>query len=73
MHKARLIALSLICALATSACAGTGKAAKQLQDCPQPLPVPPSTLKPPDFEKRLRDELFDSAPNATPESEGSKG
>lgn len=68
MHKLLLTALLLTCALATSGCARTGKDVKPPPACPQPPPLPQVLATPPNYEHRLRLELFDSEPSATPTS-----
>lgn len=66
MHKLLLTGLLLSCVLATSGCVRTGKDVKPPPACPQPPPLPQVLAMPPNYEQRLRLELFDSAPNVTP-------
>lgn len=65
MLKKPLIALSLIFALATSACTSAGKRPSPPPSCPQP-PLPPASLMvEPTTELRVRAELLAPQPSAT--------
>ena len=57
--------LLMACALTICGCAATGKAVSPPQVCPQPQPVPPELMVPPNYEQRLRDELLQPEPSAT--------
>lgn len=59
--------LLLSCALALSGCAGNGRAVKP-PVCPTPPPPPPSVMRSPDYEQRLRAELFESGETQTTSS-----
>jgi len=71
MRKLMLIALSLPCALALSACAPSG-AVRPPITCPRLQPVPASLMQPPTTEQRVRAELFEPPPTPTHKSEDSK-
>ncbi len=65
MPRKLLIASSLICALATSACTSAGKRPLPPPSCPQP-PLPPASLMvEPTTELRVRAELLAPQPSAT--------
>ena len=66
MHKPRLIALSLTCALALSACGSTGKRPSPPVTCPAIPPLPSQLSERPNYEQSLRHELFESEPKPTP-------
>lgn len=72
MRNASRLALWLTFALAISGCATTGGGVKPLPACPLPPPPPANLMQSPEYEKRLRDELFESEPRPTPKSEGSR-
>lgn len=63
--------LLLTCVLAISACKTTGPVVAPPLRCPEPPPLPPSWLDPPNYEQRLRAELLQSEPSATPASPAS--
>ncbi|HHA2757993.1 TPA: hypothetical protein ACOEQX_001231 [Stenotrophomonas maltophilia] len=66
MHRELLLGLSLIFALATSACTSAGKRPSLPPSCPQP-PLPPASLMvEPTTESRVRAELLAPQPSATP-------
>gem|GEM_PF-1998355 len=66
MRRKPQIALSLIFALATSACTSAGKRPLPPPNCPQP-PLPPASLMvEPTTELRVRAELLEPLPSATP-------
>ena len=66
MCRLHLIASSLICALAISACTSVGKRPSPPQSCPQP-PLPPASLMvEPTTESKVRAELLAPPPSATP-------
>ena len=69
MHKSKLIALLLICALAISGCATDGR---PKVSPPKLQPVPASLMQPPQTEKRVRAELFEPQGTPTTKSVGSK-
>lgn len=71
MHKLLLIVLPLICALATSSCATAGRPAPPAV-CPTLPPAPASLMQSPTTEQRVRAELFEPQPSATPRSGDSK-
>lgn len=73
MRKLLLLALWLTCVLGISSCASTGKGASPAQVCPEPPPIPASLMQAPNYEQRLRGELFTPAPSATPRSGDSNG
>ena len=58
--------------MALPGCALTGRDVKPPESCPQPPQPPPALMTPPDFEQRVRLELFAPEPSATLESEGSR-
>lgn len=64
MRLLPLTALLLTCALGTSGCATSGRAAKPAV-CPEPAEVPPSLMQPPRYESGLRERLFHSADKPT--------
>lgn len=66
-HRLRMTVLLLTCAAGVSACAARGPV-----QCPTPMPPPPSVMQPPETEKRLHRELFESAPKPTPSSAPAK-
>lgn len=70
MQKRMALLLLLACALAASACGSVGKAVKL--ECPRPAPVAASLMQEPQTERKVRAELFEPPPSATPRSEGSK-
>ncbi len=70
MHKRLLTGLLLICALALSGCASTGRAAPSAA-CPALTPPPASLMQPPTAEQKVRAQLFEPQPSAMPRSEGS--
>jgi len=72
MHRLLLTASSLICALAISGCTSAGRTRSQPPSCPQLPPPPSSLMQEPRTEQRVRAELFEPQPSATPRSEGSK-
>ena len=72
MRRPKLIALSLIFALATSACTGAGKRATPPPVCPQLPPPPASLMVEPTTETRVRAELFGQPQSAIPKSEDSR-
>ena len=57
--------LPLVFALTICGCAATGKGALPPPICPQPQPVPPELMVPPNYEQRLRDELLQPVQSAT--------
>ena len=57
----------LSCALAISGCAGNGRAVKP-PVCPTLPPPPPNVMRSPDYEQRLRAELFESGETQTTSS-----
>ena len=63
MPRLFLLPSLLICALAISGCAGSGKAVKP-SVCPTLPPPPSNVMRSPQAETRLRAELFES--DATP-------
>lgn len=67
MRKTRRGVLPLICALMSCGCASSGPVVKPVA-CPALPPVPPSLMTPPDYESRVRRELFEQQPNAMPTS-----
>ena len=71
MQSALKPAWLLILLATCSGCASTGQRASPVV-CPKPTPPPPSLMKPPDFETKLRQLLFESELSATPRSEGSR-
>ena len=72
MHKLLPTALLLTCALAMSACTGAGKRVPPPPICPQLSPVPASLMVEPTTEQKVRAELLQPQPPATPRSGGSK-
>lgn len=70
MPKRTALLLLLACALATSACNSVGPAVKP--ECPRPAPVAASLMLEPQTERKVRAELFEPPPSATPRSAGSK-
>ena len=71
MQRNPLIALSLTCVMAISGCATNGPVLPPTQ-CPQ-LPQPPASLmNPPQYERELRQRLFQSVPEQMPKSGRSK-
>lgn len=70
MRNAKLMPLLLICALAISGCANSGKAVRPQPDgiCPKPQEPPASLMQTPTFEQQTRDILFESPPKPTPRS-----
>ncbi|XAI95389.1 Rz.1-like protein [Leptolyngbya phage Lsp-JY19] len=74
MPKPLMTASLLIFAAALPGCASTGRLHNPMPPpiCPPP-PEPPSALmQPPNYEQRLRHELLEPAPRATPKSEAFK-
>ncbi len=65
MHRKTLIALSLISALAISACTSAGKRSSPPPSCPQPPPPPASLMVEPTTELRVRAELLEPQLSAT--------
>ena len=72
MSNRRTCVLSLIWILVLPGCALTGKDAKPLLICPQPPPLRGTLMNSPDYEGRLRRELFESEPSVTLTFEDSK-
>ena len=63
MRKLKLIGLSLICVLAISGCKSGGGPAPR---CPVLTDPPASLMQPSETEKKVRQELFQPQPPATP-------
>ena len=68
MHARNMLLLLLILSAALSGCVRTGKDARPPPSCPEPPNPPPALMTPPDYENRLRLELFESGPSVTPTS-----
>lgn len=68
MLKTTLIASLLTFALALSGCKTSGVAVRQ--ECPRPSPAPPSLMKKPTTEAKVRAELFERPQSATRKSAG---
>lgn len=66
MHSLPMIGLLLICVLANSGCMHAGKQPLPPMSCPQPPPLPPSLMQPPETEKKVRAELLAPPPSVTP-------
>lgn len=66
MHRKPLIALSLIFALATSACTSAGKRPSPPPSCPQSPQPAASLMVDPTTELKVRAELLALPPSATP-------
>lgn len=62
--------LLLTYALALSGCAANGKVVAP--SCPRLADPPPEVMETPDFEKRVREILFESDENTTPSSPPAK-
>lgn len=71
MRKPRLIASSLIFALAISGCAKSGSV-RPVVVCPQLPEAPANLMQPPSYETKVRAILFDSPQRPTPKSVDSK-
>lgn len=67
MHKRRRIVWLMTCALALYGCAASGPAARPAV-CPKLPPAPPSLMQPSSAEAKVRAELFEPLPSATPRS-----
>lgn len=72
MQAKIMLLLLLILSAAICGCAHTGKDVRQPLICPEQPNPPPALMKQPDYENRLRLELFESEPSATPTSEDSR-
>ena len=73
MRNKLLLMLLMTSAAVIVGCARSGVDVKTPRpECPQPQAPPPSLMAPPDYEKRLLDELLESEPKPTPTSEGFK-
>ncbi len=59
-----LLLLLLTCVLAMSACGKSGPAVRP-DYCPKPSPAPSNVMRQPQYEQRLRGELFESAETRT--------
>ncbi len=70
MQNPKVKPLLLICALALSACSSAGQVVKQ--ECPILPPVAASLMQDPTTEQRVRAELLQPQPLATPKSVDSK-
>src|SRR5690606_30681098 len=68
MRKLAMIGLSLTCVLAISGCRSGGGAVPQT--CPVLAEPDRALMQPPTTEAKVRAELFEPQPSATPKSEG---
>lgn len=74
MQRHKGSASLLLCAMAVSGCAASGKVVKPLPEvCPEPAQAPASLMQSPSYADKLRRILYESEPSATPKSEDSKG
>ena len=71
MHWLRKTSLSMTCAVALCSCATGGKPVLcPAQVTPQLRPIPAEMLAPGNYEQRVREILFKSAPTPTPPAAG---
>lgn len=70
--KLQLRGLWLICVLVTCGFGSCGKPKQPPPTCPQLSPPPANLMTAPQTEKKVRAELFEPQPSATPKSSDSK-